>query len=69
MNAKTKKEDTALRFAASKGHASVVAFLLESKADSNIVNLSGVTALESAKLSKSDETIKLLTSAQKVDDV
>ena len=58
--AKTKKEDTALRFAASKGHASTVELLLQSGADAAAVNLNGVTPLESARLAKSDETIRLL---------
>jgi len=60
VDAKTKKLDTALRFAASKGHAHVVTFLLEAKADPAIVNLGGVTALESARLAKSDETVRVL---------
>lgn len=49
-----------MRFAASKGHADVVAFLLESKADPTLVNLAGVSALDSARLAKSEETIRLL---------
>eukprot|EP00966_Prymnesium_polylepis_P238526 5516167-Prymnesium_polylepis.2 len=60
VDALTKKEDTALRFAASKGHAAVVAFLLEAKANPAAVNLSGVTPLESARLAKSLETVQLL---------
>lgn len=62
VNAKARGGNTALIFAI-KGSPDIAKYLLEKKADPNVINDNGVTALSIAKKNNLEDMVKLLTDA------
>jgi ankyrin repeat protein len=65
VNVQNKDKWTALMLAAAKGHVGVVRLLVEAKADLNVQDKRGRTALTVAIRSRSNEVAKMLQNTTK----